>query len=302
MTTLGHYLRFTLIVALSSLTLGAGESAQPTWQLPPGVKTLTVNGYPMAYNERGAGPTVLLVHGAINDYRSWEPQMSSLSSRLRVIAVSLRHYYPERWDGKSNDFSERQHAEDVTALIERLGSGPVYLVGHSRGGMVAILAARSRPELFRKMVLMEPPLTALHPPASGSSEDPRVARWRATAQRFDAGDIEGGLEYFVDDVAGPGTWKQRTDAQRQVTRDNAWTIVGQLGDTATITCADVGGLKMPVLLVGGEKTTQDFLNILDTTHKCLPSAKRVLIPNAGHGMHRQNSAAFDAALVKFLFD
>src|SRR5262245_55376612 len=109
MTKLGKYLRFTFIVALSSLTLGAGESAQPTWQLPPGIKTLAVNGYPMAYMERGAGPTVLLVHGALSDYRSWETQMSSLSSRLRVIAVSLRHYYPERWDGKSNDFSERQH-------------------------------------------------------------------------------------------------------------------------------------------------------------------------------------------------
>lgn len=299
---LGQYLRFTLIVALWSLPLGAGESAQPTWQLPPGIKTLTVNSYPMAYVERGAGPTVVLVHGAINDYRSWEPQMLSLSPRLRVISVSLRHYYPEPWNGKGNDFSEKQHAEDVIALVEQLGTGSVYLVGHSRGGMVAILAARSRPELFRKVVLMEPPLTALHPPASGSSEDPRVARWRATAKRFETGDIEGGLEYFVDDVNGPGTWKQRTEAQRQVTRDNAWTIVGQLGDTATITCADVGGLKMPVLLVGGEKTTQDFLNILDATHKCLPSAKRVLIPNAGHGMHRQNSAAFDAALVKFLLD
>jgi hypothetical protein len=66
----------------------------------------------------------------LNDYRSWEPQMSSLSSRLRVLAVSLRHYYPERWNGKGNDFSEKQHAEDVTTLIERLGTGSVYLVGH----------------------------------------------------------------------------------------------------------------------------------------------------------------------------
>ena len=73
--------------------------------------------------------------------------------------------------------------------------------------------------------------------------------------------------------------------------------MGQLGDTATITCADVGSLKMPVLLVGGEKSTRDFQNILDATHKCLPSAERVVIPNAGHGMHRQNSAAFDAGVL-----
>ncbi len=144
--------------------------------------------------------------------------------------------------------------------------------------MVAILTARSRPDLIRKVVLVEPRLTALHPAAPGAPEEPKVARWKATAKRFEAGDIDGGLEYFFDDLNVPGTWKRTTEERRRVARDNAWTIVGQLGDTATITCADVGSLKMPVLLVGGEKSTRDFQNILDATHKCLPSAERVVIP------------------------
>ena len=44
---------------------------QPEWPLPPGVKTLPVNGYPMAYLERGSGPTLVLVPGSLNDYRYW---------------------------------------------------------------------------------------------------------------------------------------------------------------------------------------------------------------------------------------
>ena len=114
------------------------KSPSPAWSLPAGVKTLPVNGYPMAYFERGSGSTVVLVHGALNDYRYWMPQISSLSPRYRIIAVSLRHYYPERWDGKGDDFSLKMHAEDVAAFIERLGAGPVYLVAHSRGGSVAL--------------------------------------------------------------------------------------------------------------------------------------------------------------------
>ena len=168
--------------------------------------------------------------------------------------------------------------------------------------MVAVLAVRSRPDLIRKVVLMEPPLTALHPAGPGASEDLRVARWKATAKRFETGDIEGGLEYFIDDISGPGSWKRLTEERRQAIRDNAWTIVGQLGDTATISCADIGGLKVPVLLVGGEKTTRWNLNNLDAAQKCMPSAERVTIPNAGHVMHRDNSRAFDAALPKFLLD
>ena len=301
MATLGTSLRLTAVVVAAMFTLGAGESIQPTWSLPADVKTVTVNGYPMAYVERGAGPSLVLVHGAVSDYRTWHGQLSTLSSRFRVIAVSLRRYFPERWDGKGQDFSEQQHAADIASFLERLGPSPVYLVGHSRGGMVAILAARSRPGLVRKLVLMEAPLTALDP-AYKNTEDPRIARWQKTAKLFETDGIDTGLEFFVDDVAGAGTWKRFTDERRQAIRDNAWTIAGQLSDTATISCADVGALKMPVMLVVGEKTTRQFMQIVEATHKCIPTAEHVVVANAGHGMHRDNAAAFDAAVLKFFSD
>ena len=86
-----------LIAVLASATiLGGCQTAQKgDWALPAGVKTLMVNGYPVAYAEHGSGPTVVLVHGAINDYRTWTPQMEPLSSQFRVVAISLRHYYPK---------------------------------------------------------------------------------------------------------------------------------------------------------------------------------------------------------------
>lgn len=299
MTRYGLAIRFRFFLAMAAFFLGAGEPVHATWEVPAGVKTLTVNGYPMAYVERGAGPTLLLVHGAVSDYRTFAPQMMSLSPKLRVIAVSLRHYYPERWNGSGSQFSERQHAQDLIAFIERLGTSPVYLAAHSRGGMPAILVTQARPDLVRKLVLMEPPLKAIH---AVGAEDPRVPRWRETVRRFESQSVDAGLEYFIDDVVGRGTWKALPEDRRQAVRDNAWTIAGQLSDSAIISCADVAGLKVPVLLVGGEKTTPDNRNDLDAAHKCMPSAKRVTIPNAGHVMHRQNSAAFDAALLEFLPD
>ncbi len=54
-----------------------------------------------------------------------------------------------------------------------------------------------------------------------------------------------------------------------------------------------------ILLVGGEKTPRSSADILETAQKCMPAAQRVTIPNAAHGMHRQNADAFDAALLKF---
>lgn len=299
MTRYNEAIRFSFFVALAAFMFGGSDPVQATWELPTGVKTLTVNGYPMAYVERGAGPTLLLVHGAVSDYRTFAPQMTSLSPKLRVIAVSLRHYYPEPWNGKGSRFSERQHAQDLVAFIERLGSGPVYLAAHSRGGMPAILLTQSRSDLVRKLVLMEPPLKALH---AGGSGDPRVPRWKETVRRFETQSVDAGLEYFIDDVVGTGTWRGLAEDRRQAVRDNAWTIAGQLSDSAIISCTDVAGLKVPTLLVEGEKTTPDNRNDLDAAHKCIPQARRVTIPNAGHVMHRQNSAAFDAELLKFLLD
>ena len=137
-----------LIVMLGLLSAGHTVAAAP-WALPPGVKTLEVNGYPMAFFESGTGESVVLVHGGATDYRTWRRQVESPPRGFRLIGVSLRHYYPERWDGKGDTFSIRQHAEDVAAFIEALKVGPVYLVGHSRGGSVVVRTAQARQALVK---------------------------------------------------------------------------------------------------------------------------------------------------------
>lgn len=287
-----------VLAAVAVLLLAGCQSMQnPAWDMPPDVKWLDANGYPYAYVERGSGPTVLLVHGALNDYRTWAPQMGDLASRYRVVAISLRGYFPEPWKG-SGEFSLDLHGRDVAAFIERLGAGAVHLVGWSRGGAVAVETARARPDLVRTLVLMDPALFNL---VSGPvGDDPRIKRAKATEPYFRRGDMEGGLRFFFDDINGAGAWSRLPEAQRQLRRDNAWTIVGQLGDVERVSCADLGRFRMPVLLVEGEQSPPLFKRMRGEAQKCMPGARHVVLPKANHQMHQSAAAAFNAELARFL--
>lgn len=290
-------LRILLVVLGLASAWYAPAAAQ--WVLPAGVKTLEVNGYPMSFLESGTGEPVVLVHGAATDYRSWTQQTASLHG-FRLIAISLRHYYPEPWNGKGDTFSVKQHAEDLAAFIEALGVGPVALVGHSRGATVSVKAALARPALVKKLVLMEGPFDAFQPRAeSGEIKSPARAVIPAIKQRFEQGDIDGGLELWADRDNNPGTWARRSEQARQRSRDNAATLIPDGGDNP-VTCADLAALQMPVLLMQGDKSPRRFASIVDATHKCLPSAERATIPDAGHAMHVMNPAGFEKMLVQFL--
>ena len=124
------------------------------------MQTLHVNGYDMAYLDVGRGadkaPPLLCVHGSLCDFRIWSSVLGPLTRRRRVIAISLRHFFPDHWDGVGDSYSIAQHVNDVIAFIERLDTRPIDLMGHSRGGHIAFRVAQRRPDLLRKLILAEP--------------------------------------------------------------------------------------------------------------------------------------------------
>ncbi len=291
--------RFLLVCLLSVLLISCQSASTRTWQLPPGVKAAMVNDYDMAYVEQGQGIPIVMIHGSLNDYRAFGAQMGPLGAKYRALAVSLRHYYPERWDGKSAGFSERQHAADVAAFIKSLNAGPAYVIGHSRGGIIASLVARTYPESVRALVLADPALNRML-----GATDPGAARRQSQINKaleiLDTGDIEGGLQFFIDGAAGPGAWKARAELERQMSRDNAWTLRGDQPSTQEpFDCRDAGEIAVPILLVNGEQSPAIFRKILDVLAPCLKRSERIVIPNASHPMNRMNAVAFNKAVMDF---
>jgi pimeloyl-ACP methyl ester carboxylesterase len=75
---------------------------------------LRVNNYDMSYIEVGGGATLVCVHGSLCDFRIWSPVLGPLSRRHRIIAVSMRYYFPEHWDGVGPGFT--WHSTSPTQL------------------------------------------------------------------------------------------------------------------------------------------------------------------------------------------
>ena len=82
--------------------------------------------------------------------------MEPFGAQYRTIAVSLRHCWPEKWDGEGDDFTVQQHTSDIASFIAGLQAGPVHLLGHSRGGHIAFRVAQNCPDLIRSLILVEP--------------------------------------------------------------------------------------------------------------------------------------------------
>jgi len=297
--SLARLLRSALLPLSALLLLGAA------WPLPPGVKVMHVNGYDLAYVERGTGTPLILLHGATSDLRSFALQMEPLAKHFRVIAISLRHYWPEPWNGQGA-FSAKQQAEDVAAFIKALGVGKVHLLGHSRGGYIALELALAHSDLLRDLVLAEPAL--LLPglvPGAGEGESKAVNAARdlriATTNRLiQEGKLDAASEVWTDGINGKGSYQARPAALQQVVRENIRTVLGEEHEgKRTITCDEVRKFTLPVLLIRGEKGSHSTHLALDVLEKCFPDQRHMTIPGAVHTMNRSNPDEFNKAVIDF---
>jgi esterase len=267
------------------------------------MQTLAVNGYDMAYLEVGRGPPLICVHGTLGDFRTWSAVMGPLSKTRRVISLSLRRFFPEHWDGVGDDYLMAQHVADVIGFIEKLGAGPLDLMGHSRGGHISFRVAEQRPELLRKLILAEPggELDRSLDPTADPGPSPRASRIALSAEKVRDGDIDGGLMPFVDAIDGEGAWARLPAAPKQQLRDNAYTLIGQVGENRQpYTRAEAESIKTPTLFIGGADTKGALPTVLRALSAHLPGARTAMIPGARHWMFEQAPQEFCAIVEGFL--
>jgi pimeloyl-ACP methyl ester carboxylesterase len=116
------------------------------------VDVVRIRGLEIAYERAGSGPPLFFVHGAAEDSRVWQPQLSALADEFTVVA------WDEPGAGRSSDvpgdFGLADYASCLAALIEAVGLGAANVAGVSWGGTLALELYRHHPELVATLILV----------------------------------------------------------------------------------------------------------------------------------------------------
>lgn len=99
------------------------------------------HGCKIHYSVTGNGPNVVLLHGLGSGSRDWEPQITALAPRYRVLAIDLPgHGHSQRWPDE-RPYSIARFADDLKSVMEHVGMLTAHIVGFSMGGAVAFQLA-----------------------------------------------------------------------------------------------------------------------------------------------------------------
>ncbi|MER6914350.1 alpha/beta fold hydrolase [Streptomyces sp. NPDC000594] len=227
--------------------------------LDPDISELDVDGVRLAYRAWGepGAPPVVLAHGRGDDGAEWAGVGARLAATRRVYAPDFGGHGLSDWPG---DYGFHRLRNELSGFIRGLGLDSVHLVGHSMGGLAALLLAAEEPELVDRLVVEEPP-----PPFPLVPPRP----------------------------AGP-----RTDGEVPYDREMIIRIDAELNDPDPRWSGRLASIEAGTLVIGGGPESHVDQEALARMTGLVPGA-RLLTLGGGHKVHGSRPEEFLAALEEF---
>jgi pimeloyl-ACP methyl ester carboxylesterase len=249
-------------------------------------------------------PTLLLLHGGPGfDHSGFKPAFSEMAASAQVVYLDLRGN--GRSDaGPSSKWSLEQWAQDVRAFCEALSIEKPIVLGHSLGGIVAMVYAVRYPEHPAKLVL------------SSTSTQPVGERSLAIFERLGGPQARAAAKAFWNEPneVSLGEYENlciplytRTtplaDAFARAVRNPAMRLVFFESQIERLDLLrHLHRIECPTLMLAGENDpitpAADMEDIAKAMRPDLVRLER--FTNAGHGVYRDQPEAFFRALRTFI--
>lgn len=261
------------------------------------VESITVtsaDGTAIAVERSGDGPPLVFVHGTAGDHGDWRSVRPTLDEAFTVYAID------RRGRGRSGDASEyalEREFEDVAAVVESIDR-PVFLLGHSFGGLCSLEAAL-RTDNIATLVLYEP----LVPVESGELVSPAVLGELETL--LSDGDREAALVMFLREMVGVSDdeinaieggpeWKAGLAAVHTVPRESRG-LNGYLFDPRRFE-----NMTTTTILLVGSETPGYLQQFTETVAEALPESRLVTLQGQGHAAMNTAPEEFVRTVVELL--
>lgn len=250
---------------------------------------LAVHRYP------GPGVAVVLVPGTMDRAASFRKVARRLPD-LDVTAFDRRGYAGSRGAGIASTVAGQ--LADLRAVIDLARSvaadpaGPLVVVGHSLGGLLALHLGWGEPGLLDAIGVWEPPL-------------PWLSWYRGSAgdrARASATTPEAAAEGFLRAMVGDRVWERMPSAAREGRRAEGAALLADLElSRSEESRVDLRAVRVPVVVGFGGDSPERFRRSAATLLAELPDSCAVEVPGAGHGAHLDHPDEF-ARFVRVVAD
>jgi pimeloyl-ACP methyl ester carboxylesterase len=251
----------------------------------------STDGTRIALECMGKGPNLLIVHGGTGDRRRWQPLLSLFAPHFTVCAMDRRGHGESQ---RGSNYSLQKEMEDVAAAVNSR-PGPVFVLGHSIGGVFALEAA-FRTKKISKLVLYEPPVQDLdHTPVADRME-----------KLIQAGDRERALETFLREIVMVSAGEIANMKTRPTWPERVAGIDIQIREIRALSkyrfdARRLTTLKTPTLLLTGRKTASPQLKqAIKSLMDSLPNRSLFVFEGEEHNAMDTIPQQFADVVTKFL--
>ena len=276
-------------VAFQRLSGGQAEPATTRNEL---IAVTSKDGTRIGVECAGTGPTLLFVHGGVGDRSRWTPMFPLLSSTFTTCAMDRRG---RGASGDSPEYSLSKEAEDVAAVVNSR-PGPVFVFGHSYGGVAALEAAFLTDRIARLM-LYEPPL---HEPAGNN-----LAVAARLEEMVNKGELERALITFQTEIV-----KQSPEEIARMKARPTWrSLVASIAvhprqmralSAYRFNAARLKAVTVPTLLLIGADTASPYARqSIEALRDSLPNSTLVTLAGQQHNAMEGGREVLANAIVTF---
>jgi pimeloyl-ACP methyl ester carboxylesterase len=252
-----------------------------------------ISGSKIYYEERGAGPTIVLLHDGLLDSASWDEVWRPLAIKHHVIRYDRRGY--GRSDPATSRFSP---VEDLAKLLNHLRVEHAVIVGSSSGGAVAIDFAIEHPRMVDGLFLIGP---VLHGMEYSAEFRERANRNNEPMERNDASAMARNWSQDKFLIAGSNEKARRIIYEHLVANAGKLkkydsTLEEKLSPPAS---KRLGEIKAPTLILVGEGDIADVHTHCAAINAGISGSERIVVKDAGHLIQLEKPDELTKRLLDF---